>query len=118
MAALLTNGLSGLEAMHLQLPSTGLGSEDMRQVRGWSPEDWTAARDSLVARGLLSPDGLTDAGAALMASIEDLTDALSWQGGLSALPVDEVVEVLAPSVAAVWDSGLMPLANPIGVSRP
>ncbi len=86
-------------------------------MRGWSAEDWTAARESLVARGLLSGDGLTDEGAALMTSVEDMTDSLSWYGGLLSLPVDEVVEVLAPSVAAVWDSGLMPAVNPIGVAR-
>lgn len=117
MAALLTNGLSGLEATHLQLPTTGFGSEAMRQVRGWSAEDWSAARESLVARGLLSSDGLTDEGRALVAAVEDLTDSLSWQGGLSSVPVDDVVGVLAPSVAAVWDSGLLPAANPIGVAR-
>jgi hypothetical protein len=118
MAALMTNGLSGLEATHLQLPTTGFGSEQMRQVRGWSVEDWTAARDALAERGLLSDEGLTDEGAALVGAVEDLTDSLSWQGGLSSVPVDEVVEVLAPSVAAVWDSGLLPAANPIGVARP
>lgn len=116
MAALLTHGLSGLDAMHLQLPSTGFGSEQMRQVRGWSAEDWTAARDALVERGLLSDDGLTDAGRALMTEVEELTDSLSWQGGLSSVPVDDVVEVLAPAVAAVWESGLLPAANPIGVA--
>lgn len=117
MAALLANGLSGLEATHLQLPTTGFGSEEMRQVRGWSPEDWTAARSSLVERGLLSDDGLTADGRAVMGAVEDLTDTLSWHGGLSCAPVDEVVEVLAPSVAAVWDSGLLPVRNPIGVAR-
>ena len=117
MAALLTNGLSGLEAMHLQVPRTGFGSEEMRQVRGWSPGEWAAARESLVERGLLSSEGLTESGAAVVAAVEDLTDSLSWQGGLSSAPVDEVVEVLAPSVAAVWDSGLLPTRNPIGVAR-
>jgi helix-turn-helix protein len=117
MAALLTNGLSGLEATLLQLPTTGFGSEQMRQVRGWSEEDWSAARSALVARGLMSSDALTDEGRALMSAVEDLTDSLSWHGGLSSVPVDDVIEVLAPAVAAVWDSGLLPAANPIGVAR-
>jgi hypothetical protein len=117
MAALLANGLSGLEATHLQLPVSGFGSEQMRQVRGWSADDWSAARSSVVARGLLSADGLTAEGSATLAAVEDLTDSLSWQGGLSSLPVDDVVAVLAPAVAAVWDSGLLPAVNPIGVRR-
>jgi hypothetical protein len=117
MAALLANGLSGLEATHLQLPVSGFGSEQMRQVRGWSADDWSAARSSVVARGLLCADGLTAEGSATLAAVEDLTDSLSWQGGLSSLPVDDVVAVLAPAVAAVWDSGLLPAVNPIGVRR-
>jgi hypothetical protein len=117
VAALVTAGLSGLDAIHLQLPVNGFGFEAMRQARGWSPEQWEAGRASVVDRGLLSADGLTEEGAALLASVEEATDVLAWQGGLSSVPVEEVVSVLAASVAAVWDSGLMPLANPIGVKR-
>jgi len=117
VAVLVNAGLSGLDAIHLQLPVSGFDSEAMRQARGWSPEQWAAGRASVVDRGLLSADGLTEEGAALLVSVEEATDVLAWQGGLSSVPVDEVVSVLAPSVAAVWDSGLMPLANPIGVKR-
>lgn len=117
VAALVNAGLSGLDAIHLQLPVNGFDFEAMRQARGWSPEQWAAGRMSVVDRGLLSADGLTEDGAALLASVEEATDVLAWQGGLSSVPVDEVVSVLAPSVAAVWDSGLMPLVNPIGVKR-
>lgn len=117
VAVLVNAGLSGLDAIHLQLPVSGFDSEAMRQARGWSPEQWAAGRASVVDRGLLSADGLTEEGAALLASVEEATDVLAWQGGLSFLPVDEVVSVLASSVAAVWDSGLMPERNPIGVSR-
>lgn len=118
VAALTHAGLSGLEAMHLQLTVNRLGSEALRQVRGWSAEEWEAGRASVVARGLLSPaGGLTPDGAALLVAIEEATDSLAWQGGVSAVPVSDVVDVLASSVAAVWDSGLMPVANPIGVSR-
>lgn len=117
VAALVNAGLSGLDAIHLQLPVSGFDFEAMRQARGWSPEQWVAGRASVVDRGLLSADGLTEEGSALLASVEEATDVLAWQGGLSSVPVEEVVSVLASSVAAVWDSGLMPLANPIGVKR-
>jgi hypothetical protein len=33
------------------------------------------------------------------------------------VPVDEVTEVLAPAVAAVWASGLVPEFNPAGVPQ-
>jgi hypothetical protein len=117
VAALVSAGLSGVDALHLQLAVKGFDSEAIRQVRGWSPEQWAAARASVVERGLLSADGLTEEGASVLTLVEEATDALSWEGGLSSVPVDEVVSVLAPSVAAVWDSGLMPVANPIGVKR-
>lgn len=117
VAALMAAGLSGLEALHLQLPVSLFDAEAIRQVRGWSPEAWGAAGESLAARGLLSPDGLTATGAALLATVEETTDSLAWQGGAMSMPVSSVVEVLASSVAAVWDSGLMPVANPIGISR-
>ena len=117
VAALATAGLSGLDATHLQLARNGFPPEGMREIRGWSPEEWAEAGASLVARGLLTPDGLTPAGAELLDSVEETTDSLAWQGGLSAVPVDEVVSVLEPAVAAVWASGLLPAANPIGVPR-
>lgn len=117
VAALATAGLSGLDALHLQTAVTGFSPEGMRQARGWSPDQWVATQASLVARELVTVDGLTDAGAELVASVEETTDHLAWHGGLATAPVDEVVEVLAPSVAAVWDAGLVPAANPIGIAR-
>jgi hypothetical protein len=117
VAALAVAGLSGLDAIHLQLAGNGFDQETMRQARGWSPDQWAAAHDSLVERELLAPDGLTPDGAAVLASVEDMTDALAWQGGALSVPVDQVAEVLAPAVAAVWDSGLLPANNPVGVKR-
>jgi hypothetical protein len=112
MAALAAAGLSGLEAMHLQLAASGADPEPMRLARGWSPEQWAAARASLIGRGLLS-----EAGADLLETVENATDFHAWQGGLSAAPADEVVDLLAPAVAAVWASGLVPEDNPIGLKR-
>jgi hypothetical protein len=117
MAAIATAGLSGLDATILQLAANGFPAETMRQTRGWSALQWETARTSLVARGLLSADGLTSDGAALLAAVEESTDSLAWQGGLSSVPVDEVVSALAASVSAVWASDVVPEANPIGVKR-
>ncbi|HEX6355023.1 SCO6745 family protein [Actinophytocola sp.] len=117
VAALTAAGLSGLDAVQLQLAPKGLDAETMRQVRGWSVDQWASARSSLLERGLLEEGGLTADGTALLAGIEETTDSLAWHGGLSTVPVDEVVEVLAPAVAAVWGSGLVPAFNPVGVPR-
>lgn len=118
IAALLAAGLSGRDALHLQTAANGAAAEALRLARGWSTEQWRADRASVVERGLLTSDGLTDEGASVLAGVEKMTDALAWRGGQSAVPVDEVVEVLAPAVAAVWASGLLPEVNPVGVRRP
>ena len=115
VAALVTAGLSGLDALHLQTVAKRLEPDTMRQARGWSPEQWAAARESLVARELIDDDGLTVTGADVLESVEELTDAAAWQ---ESVPVDDVVEVLAPAAAAVWDSGVLPDGNPIGLPRP
>lgn len=115
VAALVTAGLSGLDALHLQTVAKRLDPATMRQARGWSPEQWAAARESLVARELLDDEGLTTTGADVLESVEELTDAAAWQ---ESVPVDDVVEVLAPAAAAVWDSGVLPDGNPIGLPRP
>ncbi len=115
VAALVTAGLSGLDALHLQVAAKGLDPEVMRNARGWSPEQWAAARESLVERDLLDADGLTMTGADVLESVEELTDAAAWH---DALPVDDVVEVLGSAAAAVWASGVLPDGNPIGLPRP
>lgn len=118
VAALVTAGLSGLDALHLQVAAKGLVPEMLRQARGWSPEQWTAGLESLVERELLDEDGLTMTGADVLESVEELTDAAAWQDGLSDVPVDEVVALLSPAAVAVWESGALPDGNPIGVPRP
>lgn len=118
VAALVTAGLSGLDALHLQVAAKDLAPEVMMRARGWSPERWAAARASLVERDLLDEDGLTLTGADVLESVEELTDAAAWQDGLAALPFDDLVETLAPAAAAVWASGLLPDGNPIGLPRP
>jgi hypothetical protein len=115
VAALVTAGLSGLDALHLQTVAKGLDQETMRQARGWTPEQWAAGRESLVARELLDDDGLTVTGADVLESVEELTDAAAWQ---ESVPADDLAEVLGAASAAVWESGVLPDGNPIGLPRP
>jgi hypothetical protein len=77
IAALVLAGLSGLDAS-ITYVATGKGmNEDLqRQTRGYSEEEWGAAKQKLVAEGLLDPSGgLTADGQALRAGIEAQTDA-------------------------------------------
>lgn len=115
VAALVTAGLSGLDALLLQSAAKGLDPATMRQARGWTEEQWDAGRASLAERELLDADGLTMTGADVLESVEELTDAAAWH---ESLPVDDVVEALSPAAAAVWASGVLPEGNPIGLPRP
>jgi hypothetical protein len=77
IAALLQAELSGLEAI-VTHTATGRGflPDVARSLRGWSADEWTAAAESLQARGLMAGDALTDAGVALRAELEAATDRL------------------------------------------
>ena len=75
LAALVTAGLSGLEAL-LTHTATGRGFTvtAAQKSRGWSEQEWADAAAGLRARGLLDDqDGLTDAGTALRAQVEEVT---------------------------------------------
>ncbi|MFF1605765.1 hypothetical protein ACFVYV_52170 [Streptomyces mirabilis] len=78
LAALAVAGLSGIEALVLHnATGTAPTSALFMRTRGWSAQQWSAARDRLCERGLLDEAGdLTDAGAALRGEAEALTDRL------------------------------------------
>lgn len=115
IAALVTVGLSGLEAIVLD-SATGRSFYpwSMRKTRGWTEEEWRETAEALAARGLLTGSGddahLTDAGAALKEDAETRTDAAvaaAWDvlddDALSALADD--AKVVAKLVLG---SGVLP----------
>ena len=121
VAALLANQLDGCEA-HVTLVATGaLSEETLRPNRGWSEEEWAAARRRLHDRRLVDEGGqLTADGVALRSSVEDLTDALA-SGPADALGSEgmaRISELLEPMVGAVVDGGGVPFPNPMGLPGP
>jgi hypothetical protein len=77
IAALVLAGLTGLDAS-ITYVATGKGmSEDLqRQTRGYTEDEWAAAKRRLVDTGFLDPDGgLSEQGRALRDGIEAQTDA-------------------------------------------
>jgi hypothetical protein len=80
IAALVTHGLSGIEALITHAATgTGFDPEFGRRLRGWSQQQWEDAVDALRKRDLLDHAGrLTAAGTVLRTSIEDLTDELAY----------------------------------------
>jgi hypothetical protein len=83
VAALLVAGLDPCETLILFGAEHGLSTEYLQVARGWSDEEWAAATDRLVRRGLLNAGGtLTEEGVALRAWVEERTDraaAVPWQ---------------------------------------
>jgi hypothetical protein len=78
IAALIANGLSGLEALITHTASgIGFSVEFAQGLRGWSEEQWASSAMELRERGLLDDaDALTPAAVELRSRIEDLTDEL------------------------------------------
>jgi hypothetical protein len=125
IAALVTEGITGLQAHVLQSASGHMPQEVLRRARiGWTDEDWTGAADALRDRGLLTAGpglALTPAGRTLLDSVEASTDERAWSGGLAALGehgVEQLLTLLRPSVRAVAASGLLPEINPTGLRNP
>ena len=124
IAALVSDGISGLQAHLLQVADGRFPDELIRQVRGWSVTEWAAAAEALQSRGLLTAGTfpqLTHAGREVLDTIEARTDERAWTGGLALLGqhgADEVVALLRPSVRAVVASGMLPDVNPTGLAQP
>lgn len=112
IAALITYGLDGLEALITHTASgMGFTSEFAQRLRGWNDEQWAAATGRLRQRGLLDESGaLSTAGLQLRTEIEDLTDALAFAPWRT-LDDDDAAELkrFATSIReAVVDAGVFP----------
>jgi len=112
IAALLSAGLSGLEAQ-VSHSATGHGFTvpAARATRGWSEDEWAAAVATLAKRGVLTPDGaLTDEGAALRTSVERATEVLAgapWDA-LGADGTARLEALCLPLVLRAVDGGAFP----------
>ncbi|MEV5718073.1 hypothetical protein AB0L41_29660 [Amycolatopsis mediterranei] len=113
-------GLGGLETTLTHIGDGVIGRADVQPHRGWSDPQWDAAVDRLRTRGTLDADGrLTDAGRELRHRLEDDTDRLA-AAPVTALgaDVERLLQLAVPLARAVLDSGVVPVPNPMGVTRP
>jgi hypothetical protein len=121
VAALVTQGITGLQAHLLQVANGRFPEALIRQVRGWPDQEWAAAAEMLRSRGLLTPSAtltLTAAGRAALDAVEAHTDERAWTGALSQLGeegTEAVIRLLRPSVRAVVGSGMLPQISPVGL---
>ena len=80
IAALLLEGLTGLDALVTHAASGDVPSDVLRTSRAWSPEEWASSVDALRGRGVIAAGDaieFTVEGAAMRQRIEDVTDAAS-----------------------------------------
>ena len=117
VAALLTAGLTGLDALLLRAGSD-LPRELLQPARGWTDEEWSAGVAGLRGRGLLDDDGrTTDAGRSVLDDVETVTDHLAaqpWQAAGSGV-ASRFAELVEPLSAAV--ARRLPEVSPVGVRR-
>jgi hypothetical protein len=119
VAVLVAEDIGGLEAHVLRDAADGC-RELILPNRGWTDDDWLAAQERLVARGLLAPGGgLTPEGERLREHVERRTDQLAAQplAAATAAELDRLDEVLRPFARALVP-GAVPYPNPVGAPRP
>ncbi|CAM5639360.1 SCO6745 family protein [Streptomyces tanashiensis] len=115
LVALSEAGLDGLEAL-VSHTATGTNWRPgyLQSARGWSPEEWTAARERLVERGILDAGGeLTERGAELRRAVEADTDRLDVAPyeHLGAEGTRRLTEVAGAFSRVVLEGGGLPLQN-------
>ncbi|WP_326792414.1 hypothetical protein OHA79_20510 [Streptomyces sp. NBC_00841] len=119
VAALAEAGLDPVESL-VSFAGIGAARPEVFESRGWSDEEWNAARGRLVKRGLLEEDGTaTEAGRTLRAEVERRTDeqaAAPWQV-LGTTERERLVELLGPLWVAAIGSGLLPSETTLGIGK-
>lgn len=119
VAALVSAGLDPCAALVIFAADKGMTAEYMQVARGWSADEWAAARDRLAERGLLTSAGeLTSAGSALRAWVEERTDAEAeapWRA-LGEAASTRLAELLDPIVLPIAEANEAMKVNPIGLS--
>jgi hypothetical protein len=120
VAALVSQGLSGLEAHLLVSGTEGTAVEILRDNRGWSEAEWRHGGQGLAGRGLLQADGTaTERGHEVRRSVEALTERLA-EPAYAALSDDEVGSLhraLRAAAGPIQASELLPFPNPMGLPR-
>ena len=107
VAALLTGGLTGIEALVTHAASGAIAAEALRTTRAWPQDAWAEAVEGLRGRGWVSRGGdlaLTEAGRQARQEIEDHTDELGARP-YQALGEDGCRELQA--LAAPWTAQIV-----------
>lgn len=120
VAALTAAGLDGCQTLVLFALSEHLPAALFQESRGWSTDEWEAARARLESRGLVRGDGITPDGLELRHALEQTTDDLAAPpfGVLQAGEADEALASARSVARAVAEGGDIPYPNPMGLPAP
>jgi len=102
IAALMVEGVGGLEAHALLALDMGLPAEKFGRIHHLPASQIAAVIDGMSSRGLIGPDGwLSDRGRGVKRRVEELTDDLAAQPYESLEPdeLDELIALLEPLAA-------------------
>ncbi|MFD5801116.1 SCO6745 family protein [Streptomyces sp. NPDC127020] len=112
LAALMAADLDGLEALVTHTATgRGMAPKWVLSTRGWTQEEWDAARERLRGRGLIDDAGeLTERGAELRDEIERETDRLDTApyAHLGEEGVARLTELATPFARAALGAGAYP----------
>jgi hypothetical protein len=118
VAALVAADLDGCEALVLfaadELNPPG---DLLRESRGWTADEWSAAAGRLVERGVIDDNQrLTDDGVALRAEIETTTDVVAARlFGPLTVTREELIALAGPIARSLRDSATITYPNPMGL---
>lgn len=119
LAALAHAELDPVESL-VSFAAIGAAAPEVFASRGWSDQEWGAARQRLLKRGLLTPDGTaTEAGRALRGEVERRTDEAAvapWRE-LGSQERERLVELLGPLWVAAIGSGMLPSETTLGIGK-
>lgn len=122
IACWVAEGIDGLAANVLTTVVLRLPLEILQGTRAWSDDEWEAATQGLMARGLLTrvddQVAATDEGRALHRAVEARTDAVALASYGPTFDEEQVVELadrMRPIARRVTASGVLPFPNPTGV---
>jgi hypothetical protein len=113
-------GLRGIDAMTTHVATGAVTTEMVIHSRGWTEDEAAASVARLQARGLLDRDGrLTKTGGAQRRDLESTTDRLAAAPieRLGETGVERLLDTATPLARHLFDEGVFPQPNPIGLER-
>jgi hypothetical protein len=117
IAALQLAGLDPCEAL-VSFAAIGAAPQEVFAGRGWSAQEWLAARDQLASRGWVDAAGrATERGRDGRDEVEWRTDRLAdgpWRA-LGPNRAQRLAELIGPFLGAAFESGLLPAQSTLGI---